>query len=217
MTVGAFQVGPFQPAYQQSVGVAVPDVVGTLQADGTSTLEGDGFVVVVQTEYSSTVAAGLVTRQEPTGGTLASLGSSVTIWVSLGVEPQSASGGWEFAFRWEQEQIRRRRKRKKLEELEEERERIADAQAREIALLLQEQERKDARREELARLSRLVETYSAAKTDSQLSQRVRKAIETAIAKQTTWALAALDRELRRAAKEEEDFVFQALRIALQDD
>lgn len=84
MAVGGFQVGPFQPAFQQEAGVTVPDVVGELEADGTTTLEGAGFVVSVQTEYSSTVEAGRVIRQEPIGGSLASSGSTVIIWVSLG-------------------------------------------------------------------------------------------------------------------------------------
>ena len=217
MTVGAFQTGPFQlDAYQQETGVTVPDVVGNLEADGTTTLEGAGFVVVVYTEYSSTVEAGKMTRQEREGGTLASSGSTVSIFVSLGVRPQSGTGGWEFAVRWEQEQIRRRRKRKQLEELEAERERIADAQAREIALLLQEQEQKDARRKELERLSSLVAANSQAATDGALSPRVQKAIQKAAEKQTQWALAALDRELRRAAQEEEEFLLKALRIALDD-
>ena len=85
MTVGAFQVGPFQAnAYQQQAGVTVPDVVGQLEADGTTTLEGAGFVVVVEYERSSTVERGKVTRQVPVGGLLASAGSIVTIWISLG-------------------------------------------------------------------------------------------------------------------------------------
>tara|TARA_R110000868_G_scaffold220418_4_gene471637 strand:- start:5122 stop:5709 length:588 start_codon:yes stop_codon:yes gene_type:complete len=93
MTVGAFQVGPFQLAYQQEVGVLVPDVVGTLQLDGTNTLEGDGFVVSANFEYSATVSAGTITRQDPTAGSLASSGSIVSIWVSLGPQPSAGGGG----------------------------------------------------------------------------------------------------------------------------
>jgi beta-lactam-binding protein with PASTA domain len=64
--------------------VAVPDVVGETQAAGTSTLEGGGFVVAVETAYSSLVPAGSIISQVPAGGVDAAPGSTVTITVSLG-------------------------------------------------------------------------------------------------------------------------------------
>ena len=127
---------------------------------------------------------------------------------------ETFSGGYWWV-RYEAERERRRRRRRELEDLEDDRERIADAQAREIALLLQEQERQDARREELARLSSLVEAYTSSKTDGELSPRVLKAIEKAAQKQTEWALMALEREIK-AAEEEEEFTLHALWLTLND-
>jgi hypothetical protein len=78
-------------AWGEVAQVVVPDVVGETQAAGTATLEGDGFVVAVTTAYSSLVAAGLIISQVPTGGASAASGSTVTITVSLGVEPVTES------------------------------------------------------------------------------------------------------------------------------
>lgn len=71
--------------------VEVPDVVGESQATGTTTLETALFVVAVQEEYSS-LAAGLVSNQSPAGGGFAAEGSTVTIYISLGVRPASDGG-----------------------------------------------------------------------------------------------------------------------------
>jgi hypothetical protein len=49
--------------------------------------------------------------------------------------------------------------------------------------------------------------------ESALSERVQKAIKTAAAKQTAWALYQLERELQRA-QEEEEFILHALIHAL---
>jgi hypothetical protein len=70
--------------------VEVPDVVGETQAAGTTTLEGEGFVVSVSTAFSASVAAGLIISQDPEGGEFAASGSTVAIVVSLG--PQSEGG-----------------------------------------------------------------------------------------------------------------------------
>jgi hypothetical protein len=51
--------------------------------------------------------------------------------------------------------------------------------------------------------------------ESALSERVQKAITKAATKQTAWALFTLEREIRRA-QEEEEFILQALQIALDD-
>jgi hypothetical protein len=67
--------------------VTVPDVVGDDQATGTSTLEGAGFVVAVQSAYSGSVAAGDIISQSPTAGSEAEEGSTVTIVVSIGAAP----------------------------------------------------------------------------------------------------------------------------------
>lgn len=65
--------------------VSVPNVVGETQAQATTDITGAGLVLgTVSTANSSTVAAGLVISQSPTAGSLVSLGSAVSIVVSLG-------------------------------------------------------------------------------------------------------------------------------------
>jgi hypothetical protein len=70
--------------------VEVPDVVGDLQADGTTELQGAGFVVAVANEYSSVVPVGTIISQSPAGGEFALPGSTVTIAVSLGARADGA-------------------------------------------------------------------------------------------------------------------------------
>lgn len=62
----------------------VPDVVGDSQAAGISAIEGAGFVASVVTASSGVVPAGDIISQDPIAGTIALLGSTVTITVSLG-------------------------------------------------------------------------------------------------------------------------------------
>ncbi len=69
----------------------VPDVVGDSQAAGTTTLEGDGFVVEVHVDFSGSVPLGDIISQEPEGGEFAESGSTVIIVVSLGVAPDIQS------------------------------------------------------------------------------------------------------------------------------
>lgn len=68
--------------------VAIPNVVGETQAQGTTDLQAAGFVVAVQTAFSSIVAAGLIISEVPTGTALP--GTTVAITVSLGPQPVSA-------------------------------------------------------------------------------------------------------------------------------
>src|SRR5450830_1892477 len=70
--------------------VAVPDVVGSTQAEAVQTLGEAGFVVVIAEELSLT-PAGEVVSQSPTGGVMAKSGSTVTIIVSTGPVTPSAS------------------------------------------------------------------------------------------------------------------------------
>src|SRR5439155_27214333 len=71
--------------------VAVPNVVGQTQAAATASLTGAGFTVSVTTAASTTVAAGVVITQTPTGDTLAAGGSNVAMVVSLGTAPTIAT------------------------------------------------------------------------------------------------------------------------------
>lgn len=195
--------------------VEVPDVVGETQASGTTTLEGDGFVVSVSTAYSPSVAAGLIISQDPEGGEFASSGSTVSIVVSLGPEPEddTATGGWLFLNQYEAELKRRRARDRRLRELEEETERIEDRVDREIAQLLRVQEAKDEKREDFDRLARLAKANADIEAARQYSERVATAFARAITKGNYSALEALDRELRRA-REEEEFMVSALLLML---
>ena len=62
--------------------VKVPSVVGESETTAQNQLQ--NFHVVTKTDANSTKPAGTVVRQNPTGGTLALPGSTVTIWVSGG-------------------------------------------------------------------------------------------------------------------------------------
>ena len=64
--------------------VSVPDVTGQSQSSATSTLSNAGFEVYVTNDSSDTVSKGDVISQNPSGGSQADKGSTVTIVVSTG-------------------------------------------------------------------------------------------------------------------------------------
>lgn len=68
--------------------VSVPNVVGYTQSGAESALTSAGFTTTVKTQYSSTVAEGVVISQSPNGGKLEK-GETVTIVVSLGEDPST--------------------------------------------------------------------------------------------------------------------------------
>lgn len=197
--------------------VEVPDVVGETQAAGTATLEGDGFVVSVETAYNA-AGAGLIFDQSPDGGTFALLGSTVTIYVSLGPQPVSdeqPTGGWLFLNEYERELRRRKRRERERRELEEETERIQDALDREIAQLLREQEAKDERRAELQRLKELARKDANIAAARRYSESVAKALEAAIVDESLRAIARLEKELKKAREQEEhEFLLLASSLLL---
>jgi len=61
---------------------SVPNVVGFTRADADSTLRAAGFAVTVSEEESTSVEAGNVISQSPSGDTAADLGTTVTIVVA---------------------------------------------------------------------------------------------------------------------------------------
>src|SRR2546430_1711674 len=68
--------------------VAVPNVVGQMQAAATSAITGAGLTMgAVTQQSSSTVAAGSVISESPTGGTMVASGSAVDLVVSSGAPP----------------------------------------------------------------------------------------------------------------------------------
>jgi beta-lactam-binding protein with PASTA domain len=71
--------------------VTVLDVVGQTQAAATAALTGQGLTVSVTFSPSTTVAAGRVISQTPTGGSSAAAGSNVALVVSQGTAPTVAT------------------------------------------------------------------------------------------------------------------------------
>jgi hypothetical protein len=103
---------------QQGAATIVPDVVGETQAQATIDIEALGLTVSVSTAYSSSVAAGLVISQNPTGGSSVAPGSDVAIVVSLGEAPAtggggggSAVGGWSGKFEFKKAKKAKKPKR----------------------------------------------------------------------------------------------------------
>jgi eukaryotic-like serine/threonine-protein kinase len=72
--------------------VTVPDVEGKQENVAQITLQNDGFQVQVQQDTTSTEPSGTVVNQSPLGGTSASPGSKVTIYVSGGTSVPSVVG-----------------------------------------------------------------------------------------------------------------------------
>jgi hypothetical protein len=190
--------------------IIVPDVRGETQAQAQSDLS--QFAVVVQNAYSDTVALGLVISQSLDPGTSVTAGALIFIVVSLGPAPappaqdETFSGGFFVAF--EREQARRRKRQKELDEAEEAAKEIQEALDREIAQLLHQQEREDERRAELDRLKGLVAKFD--RIDDDTNERVVKAFARARAQANVSAYLALERELQRAAEEEEFAILMLL-------
>lgn len=66
--------------------VDVPNVVGESSDSAMTTLKNAGFEVTREFQYDSSVEVGKVISQTPEGGTTASAGNTVTIYVSQGTE-----------------------------------------------------------------------------------------------------------------------------------
>ena len=72
--------------------VAVPNVEGKLQTVAESTLQNDGFNVIVKQDTTSTEPSGTVVNQSPIGNTMVDPGSNVTIFVSGAASVPSVVG-----------------------------------------------------------------------------------------------------------------------------
>lgn len=143
-------------------------------------------------------------------GTADSNAFSVSVVVAP-VADESATGGWLFLNYYEAELQRRKARERRRKELEEETERIEDDLDRNIAQLLREQEAKDEKRKDLERLAIIAKQNADLEAARQYSERVAKAYERALVQGNFSALEALDRELKRAA-EEEEFLMMALML-----
>ena len=71
--------------------VLVPNVVNQTQSTAESQIASAGLVVgTITKDYSSTVSAGRVISQDPAGGSVATVGSTVDLIISLGPDPGSS-------------------------------------------------------------------------------------------------------------------------------
>lgn len=68
--------------------VAVPSVVGMDQVAAQGELQALGLVAAVNTQYSADYPKGQVFMQSPVSGSVVEPGSTVTLTVSLGFDPQ---------------------------------------------------------------------------------------------------------------------------------
>jgi serine/threonine-protein kinase len=68
---------------------AVPNVVGLQEAQATQALQDAGFQVAREEEFNDSVAAGVVSAQNPSAGVNTETGTTVTITVSKGAETVS--------------------------------------------------------------------------------------------------------------------------------
>ncbi|MEN6577919.1 MAG: PASTA domain-containing protein [Phycisphaerales bacterium] len=83
---GAYEGNGLPPAV-----VLVPGLVNKTQSSAESLIASAGLVVGTITEaYSSTIAAGRVISQDPTAGSVATVGSAVDLVISLGPDPGSS-------------------------------------------------------------------------------------------------------------------------------
>ena len=71
---------------QSSEGITVPSVTGKSQAEATSILEKEGFVVTVTQSYNASVQSGYVISQTPEAESSAPKGATITLTVSQGEE-----------------------------------------------------------------------------------------------------------------------------------
>lgn len=69
-----------------SDGVKVPEVLGYSEAEGTAKLKQESFVVNKTDKYSADYAKGTIIEQSLEGGSIAALGSEITIVISKGNE-----------------------------------------------------------------------------------------------------------------------------------
>jgi hypothetical protein len=101
------------------------------------------------------------------------------------------------------EAARRRKRKRDLEAAQAEAERIGDETDREIALLMQESERKAEFRHGVERLRAIVGQFADREAEAAMAERVRVALARAAAQQSVSSLLALQRELDRMLEEEE--------------
>lgn len=132
--------------------------------------------------------------------------------VAAQIESEVTGGGWLFLNQYELEKQRRRARDRRRKQLEEESERIEDATDRQIAQLLRVQEAKDDKREDYERLATLARANADLDAARRYSERVATAYARVLAQGNYSAIEALDREMKRAAEEEEFLLLSILML-----
>lgn len=74
-----------------SIGVEVPELVGSSEAEAVATLTEKGFTFVRHEDYDDYIKAGEVLRQDPASGSKVPAGTEVNIWISLGKEENTVA------------------------------------------------------------------------------------------------------------------------------
>lgn len=123
-------------------------------------------------------------------------------------QPERNSGGWFYDF--EQHRERWKNRERQLEEAEESAKQLESRVDREIAELLQQDERKAAFQENISRISRLVAGFADSEAEQAMSARAAQALARARAQESVGTLLALQREMDRMLEEEEFAVLMML-------
>jgi len=123
------------------------------------------------------------------------------------VEPEQPSGGFISSYDLWRAHSQRRRKQLQDDEEQALEQTSADAAAQEIARFLHEQAKRDAQRDELARLRALVLSQP---LPDELNEKAREAFRAAQEKKTTGAMLALSRAIIRQQEEEHFLITAAL-------
>lgn len=182
---------------------------GALSISGAAAISGNANDIVAAGSLSITGSALLTAIGElAAAGSIAITGSAALAQPASPAQDQAFSGGLLYAF--EREQARRRKRRRELEEAEEEAQKLKDAVDREIAELLQEQERKAEFEQNIARLKRIVGEFADKEAEVAMSGRVRTALARAQTQESVSAFLALQRELDRQFEEEEFAILMIL-------
>ena len=189
--------------------------IGAYAASGVLTIE---QVLGATSQIGAYDATGVLTVEQALGATsqLGAYSASGVIQVGevVEVDEDQPTGGWSRGGFWrgyERERERLLAARKKRKEVKEEAQEIEDELDRALAMAERKIEEREARDEELARLTALVEEHK--DEVAQISDRINEVTERALSEQTFQTLEIMEREFRKI-REEEEFLAMATRIIL---
>lgn len=164
-------------------------------------------VLVIDTDELGVFGPFTVTATNLVGDT-PSNAFSVEVAVPPPAVGTQLTGGFFALF--ERQHAHRRKRLLELEEAEEAARQLKDSVDREIAQLLQEQERKAEFDANIVRLKRLVGEFADKEAEAAMSERVRTALARAQAQESVSAYLSLQRELERFLEDEEFAILMML-------